>query len=59
MTPAEEFRSLREGFALSQRRCAALLRVHYQTIKNWESGKSRVPHVALFVMRTLKEEKSK
>jgi len=59
VSPADELIQLREALSLSQRRCAALLRVHPQTVKNWESARTRVPFVAIFVLRTLYEEKSK
>jgi DNA-binding transcriptional regulator YiaG len=42
----KEFRKLRKGAGLTQRRLAITLNITETTISNWESGRIQVPRMA-------------
>lgn len=59
MTPRDQFRQLRVDLGLTQSRLASLLRVSIRSVRNWENGTFEPPYVAIFVLETIKSEKSK
>ena len=52
--PGWRFREARYTCFLSVSGCADLLRVSERTIRNWESGKVRIPYAAFKLMRLLR-----
>lgn len=58
MTP-RELREWRERWFLDQDELAALLEVHAQTIRNWEHGRTRIPHMAVLALEALAGEREK
>lgn len=50
-----EFREARRALRLTQDQTAARLGVSAVTIRNWESGRHRIPHATAELVRTWKE----
>ncbi len=51
---AWRFREARLQCALSVDACADLLRISDRTVRNWESGQTRIPYAAYKLLRVLK-----
>lgn len=52
MTP-RELRRWRDEQYLSQSELASMLQVTTQTVKNWEMGRSPIPHMATLAFETI------
>jgi len=58
VTPAE-LRAWRDRHFLDQDELASLLEVHPQTVRNWEHGRTRIPHLAVLALETLAGERER
>jgi transcriptional regulator with XRE-family HTH domain len=53
---AKEFKKLRDEKGYTQTELADVLRVTSRTISRWETGRRKIPHIAIMAIQGLKKK---